>query len=134
LLLSEQVPVMNGYNSIMTNIGETSNKGIEVTLNAVTWKNDNFQWNTTANFAYNNNKITKLRADGKNDLTNAWLIGQPIRIFYDYKVIGVWQESDDIANSYQPKAKPGDAKLADINNAGLIDANDRTVMGNKISP
>ncbi|MDM1293504.1 TonB-dependent receptor [Sphingobacterium sp. N143] len=134
LLLSEQVPVMNGYNSIMTNIGETSNKGIEVTLNAVTWKNDNFQWNTTANFAYNNNKITKLRADGKNDLTNAWLIGQPIRIFYDYKVIGVWQESDDIANSYQPKAKPGDAKLADINNDGLIDANDRTVMGNKISP
>ncbi|WP_104383906.1 TonB-dependent receptor [Sphingobacterium sp. HMA12] len=134
LLLSEQVPVMNGYNTILNNIGETSNKGFEVTLNAVNIKNDNFQWNTTVNFAYNNNKITKLRADGKDDLTNAWLIGKPIRIFYDYKVIGVWQEGDDIANSYQPKAKPGDAKLADLNNDGKIDANDRTVMGNKISP
>ncbi|GAA4183098.1 TonB-dependent receptor [Sphingobacterium ginsenosidimutans] len=134
LLLSEQVPVMNGYNTILNNIGETSNKGFEVTLNAVPIKNDNFQWNTTANFAYNNNKITKLRADGKDDLTNAWLIGKPIRIFYDYKVIGVWQEGDDIANSYQPKAKAGDAKLADLNNDGKIDANDRTVMGNKISP
>ncbi|WP_454881725.1 SusC/RagA family TonB-linked outer membrane protein [Sphingobacterium detergens] len=134
LLLSEQVPVMNGYNTILNNIGETSNKGFEVTLNAVPIRNDNFQWNTTANFAYNNNKITKLRADGKDDLTNAWLIGKPIRIFYDYKVIGVWQEGDDIANSYQPKAKAGDAKLADLNNDGKIDANDRTVMGNKISP
>lgn len=134
LLLSEQVPVMNGYNTILTNIGETSNKGLEVTLNAVPVKNDNFQWNTTATFAYNNNKITKLRADGKDDLTNAWLIGKPIRIFYDYKVIGVWQEGEDIANSYQPKAKPGDAKLADLNNDGKIDASDRTMMGNKISP
>ncbi|MDF2517566.1 MAG: SusC/RagA family TonB-linked outer membrane protein [Sphingobacterium sp.] len=134
LLLSEQVPVMNGYNTILNNIGETSNKGFEITLNAVNVKNDNFQWNTTANFAYNNNKITKLRADGKDDLTNAWLIGKPIRIFYDYKVIGVWQEGEDIANSYQPKAKPGDAKLADLNNDGKIDASDRTVMGNKISP
>lgn len=134
LLLSEQVPVMNGYNTVLNNIGETSNKGIEVTLNAVPLTNDNFQWNTTLNFAYNNNKITKLRADGKNDLTNAWLIGKPIRVFYDYKVIGVWQEGDDIANSYQPKAKAGDAKLADLNNDGKIDANDRTVIGNKISP
>lgn len=134
LLLSEQVPVMNGYNTILNNIGETSNKGYEVTLNALNIKNDNFQWNTTVNFAYNNNKITKLRSDGKDDLTNAWLIGKPIRIFYDYKVIGVWQEGEDIANSYQPKAKPGDAKLADLNNDGKIDASDRTVMGNKISP
>jgi len=115
LLLSEQVPVMNGYNTILTNIGETSNKGIEVTLNAIPVKNDNFQWNVNTTFAYNNNKITKLRADGKNDLTNAWLIGKPIRIF-------------------QPKAKPGDAKLADLNNDGKIDASDRTMMGNKISP
>ncbi|MGJ1497278.1 SusC/RagA family TonB-linked outer membrane protein [Sphingobacterium spiritivorum] len=132
LLMSRQVPVMNGYNTIMSNIGQTENVGIEVGLNTKNIVKDDFTWSSSINFAYNKNKIVELRGDGKDDLTNAWLIGQPIRVFYDYKVIGVWQKEDDIANSHQPAAKPGDAKLADINGDGKITAADRTVMGNKV--
>jgi TonB-linked SusC/RagA family outer membrane protein len=132
LLMSRQVPVMNGYNTIMSNIGQTSNVGIEVGLNTKNIIKENFTWSSSLNFAWNRNKIVDLRGDGKDDLTNAWLIGQPIRIFYDYKVIGIWQEGDDIKGSHQPNAKPGDAKLEDINGDGKISAADRTMMGNKV--
>lgn len=132
LLMSRQVPVMNGYNTIMSNIGITENIGVETGLNTRNIVKDNFSWSTSVTFAWNKNKIVELRGDGKDDLTNAWLIGQPIRVFYDYKVIGVWQEGDDIKNSHQPNAKPGDAKLADINGDNKISAADRTVMGKKL--
>lgn len=132
LLMSRQVPVMNGYNTIMSNIGITENIGIETGINSRNIVKDNFSWSSSLTFAWNKNKIVELRGDGKDDLSNAWLIGQPIRIFYDYKVIGVWQEGDDIINSHQPNAKPGDAKLADINGDNKINAEDRTVMGKKL--
>ncbi|ANH79733.1 SusC/RagA family TonB-linked outer membrane protein [Niabella ginsenosidivorans] len=132
LLLSRQVPVMNGYNSIWDNVGKTQNTGIELALSSRNIVHEDFSWNTDLTFAYNKNKILELRGDGKNDLTNAWLIGEPIRVFYDYNVIGVWQESDDIKNSWQPNAKPGDAKLEDVNHDGKITADDRKVIGSKM--
>lgn len=132
LLLNQQVPVMNGYNNIMSNIGKTSNFGIEAAINTRNIEKNDFKWNSTLTFAYNKNKIVELRGDGKDDLTNAWLIGQPIRVFYDYKVVGYWTENDDIVNSHQPTAKPGNAKLADLDGDGKITAADRTVMGNKL--
>lgn len=132
LLMSRQVPVMNGYSTILSNIGQTSNVGIEVGLNTKNIVKEDFRWSSSINFSWNKNKIVDLRGDGKDDLTNAWLIGQPIRIFYDYKVVGIWQKEDDISQSHQPNAKPGDAKLADMNGDGKITAADRTMMGNKV--
>lgn len=132
LLLNRQVPVMNGFNSVWDNVGKTQNLGIELTLNSENIRREHFSWNTDLAFAYNKNKIVELRGDGKDDLTNAWLIGQPIRVFYDYNVIGVWQASDDIKNSWQPNAKPGDAKLEDVDGNGQITAADRKVIGSKI--
>lgn len=131
LLMSRQVPVMNGYNTIVSNIGKTKNMGVEVNLNTQNIVKKDFQWNSNITFAYNDNKIVELAGDGKDNLSSGYLIGQPIRIFYDYKVIGIWQENDDISNSWQPNAKPGDAKLADLDGDGKITSADRTVMGTK---
>lgn len=132
LLMSQQVPIMNGYNTIMSNIGKTENTGIEIALNSLNIQKGDFSWGSNLTFGYNKNKIRELRGDGRDDLANAWLIGHPIRVFYDYKVIGIWKEGDDIANSHQPSAKPGDAILADIDGDGKISASDRTVIGNKL--
>lgn len=132
LLMSRQVPVMNGYNTIISNVGKTKNMGIEVNLNAQNIIKTDFKWSSNVAFAYNNNEIVELSGDGKSNLSSALIIGEPIRVFYDYKVIGIWQQGDDIANSYQPNAKPGNAKLADLDGDGKITANDRAVMGTKI--
>ncbi|WP_294185800.1 TonB-dependent receptor [uncultured Sphingobacterium sp.] len=128
LLMTRTVPIMNGYNRIWDNIGATQNKGIEVTLNSANVKGENFQWNTTAVFSLNRDKIVELRGDGIDDIANNWFIGQPLRVFYDYKMIGVWQNGETITVD---GAAPGAAKLYDRDGNGKIETSDRVVIGSK---
>ncbi|MNI25523.1 hypothetical protein D3C73_791750 [compost metagenome] len=91
-------------------------------------KGENFQWNTTAVFSLNRDKIVELRGDGIDDIANNWFIGKPLRVFYDYKMIGVWQNGETITVD---GAAPGAAKLYDRDGNGKIEASDRVVIGSK---
>ncbi|RMA73128.1 SusC/RagA family TonB-linked outer membrane protein [Flavobacterium weaverense] len=138
LLVRRSIPVMGGYKSILTNIGEVNNKGIEVLLNTTNIKTDKFEWSSSLNFSYNSNKIVKLfgtdlNNDGKEDdsVANSWFIGKPINSFYDYKFNGIYQEGDqDIPNG----SKPGFVRVKDINGDGKITPDDRTVVGSGNNP
>lgn len=144
LLMSRQVPIMNGFSSIMDNIGKTRNKGIEIALNSINISNRDFTWSTNVNFSLNRDKIIDLRGDGKDDISNNWFIGQPLRVYYDYNVVGVYQENDPRWDASSKKflnadgkeiqkgAKPGSAMLEDVNNDGVIDAKDKKVIGSKL--
>lgn len=149
LLMSRSVPVMNGFESIMDNIGQTRNKGVEISLNSVNIQNNDFTWTTNLNFFLNRDEIVELRGDGKDDITNKWFIGEPLRVFYDYNVVGIWQYDDPcyvkkevdgkiIEGFYNEKgeeiqkgAKPGSARLEDVNGDGKISAPDKKVIGSK---
>lgn len=154
LLMSRKVPVMNGFSSIMDNIGQTRNKGVEINLNSVNIQTPDFTWNTNLNFFLNRDKIVDLRGDGKDDIDNKWFIGEPLRVFYDYNVVGVWQYDDpgykaekivgsdgkvtikegfynEEGKEIQAGAKPGSAKLEDVNGDGLITAADKKIIGSK---
>lgn len=149
LLMSRSVPVMNGFESIMDNIGQTRNKGVEISLNSVNIQNNDFTWTTNLNFFLNRDEIVELRGDGKDDITNKWFIGEPLRVFYDYNVVGIWQYDDPhyvkkevdgkiIEGFYNEKgeeiqkgAKPGSARLEDVNGDGKISAADKKVIGSK---
>lgn len=139
LLMKRTVPIMNGYKSIWDNIGETENKGIEATLNTINIQTRDFQWRTSVSFSLNRDKIVELRGDGKDDINNKWFIGSPLSIFYDFNVIGIWQEGDEftftndkgVTVAHQNGAKPGDAKLEDVNGDGIISDDDKKVIGNK---
>ena len=136
LLMSRTVPIMNGYNSIMDNVGETRNTGVELALNSVNIENKDFRWSSSFNFALNRDKIIELRGDGKDDITNKWFIGEPIKVYYDYKVVGTWQEGDNFLNAdgkeIQKGAKPGHAKLEDVDGDGSITAKDKQIIGSKL--
>lgn len=136
LLMSRTVPIMNGYNSIMDNVGETRNTGIELALNSVNMENKDFRWSTSYNFSLNRDKIIELRGDGKDDITNKWFIGEPVKVYYDYNVIGTWQEDDNFLNAdgkeIQKGAKPGHAKLEDVDGDGTITAKDKKIIGSKL--
>lgn len=136
LLMSRTVPIMNGYNSIMDNVGETRNTGIELALNSVNMENKDFRWNTSYNFSLNRDKIIELRGDGKDDITNKWFIGEPVKVYYDYNVVGTWQENDNFLNAdgkeIQKGAKPGHAKLEDVDGDGTITAKDKKIIGSKL--
>lgn len=139
LLMSRTVPIMNGFSKIMDNVGQTRNKGVEVTLNTVNIRNKDWEWKTGINFSLNRDKIIELRGDGKDDITNKWFIGKPLRVFYDYVVDGIWQEGDQYTfitpegkeEEIQKGAKPGYAKLKDLNKDGQINAEDKTIIGSK---
>ena len=149
LLMSRSVPIMNGFQSIMDNIGQTRNKGVEISLNSVNIQNNDFTWTTNLNFFLNRDEIVELRGDGKDDITNKWFIGEPLRVFYDYNVVGIWQYDDPcyvkkevdgkiIEGFYNEKgeeiqkgAKPGSARLEDVNGDGKISAADKKVIGSK---
>lgn len=143
LLMSRTVPYMNGYKSIMDNIGKTRNVGIEVALNSINIQTPNFTWKTGVNFSLNRDKIIDLRGDGKDDVANSWFIGEPVRSYYDYNVIGTWQINDAAwdgtskkylnaeGKEIQAGAIPGSAKLEDVDGNGVINAQDKKIIGSK---
>ncbi len=140
LLMTRTVPIMNGYSKIWDNIGQTQNKGIEITLNTVNIKKQGFVWSTDLNFSLNRDKIVELRGDQIDDITNKWFIGKPLSVFYDYNVIGLWQQGDEyfytdangVQKNIQAGATPGAAKVEDVDKNGYIDANDKKIIGSKM--
>lgn len=132
LLLLRSIPLVTGYTQVFDNLGETSNKGIELTLTTRNIETRDFGWETTVVFAANKNKIVDLYGDKKDDLGNRWFIGHPINVVYDYKMEGVWQEDEISAGLHKkqdPTAKAGDLKFADLNEDGQITAEDKTILG-----
>lgn len=138
LLLDKAIPQINGASSIRQNIGKTSNKGIELQISSVNIKNNKFSWTTDFNISHTRNKIIDIGLYDENgnptdNIANSWFIGEPIGVIYSYVFDGIWQESDDIANSYMPEAKPGDIKIKDTNEDGKITPDDKQIIG-KNSP
>ena len=137
LLMTRTVPIMNGYSKIWDNIGATENKGIELSINSVNIRKANFTWSTDLTFFLNRDKIVELRGDGKDDVNNKWFIGQPLSVYYDYNMIGIWQDGeeftfvDDEGNTqtHQKGAVPGSAKLEDVDGNGIINSDDRKIIG-----
>ena len=138
LLVRQTIPVMTGYSSILTNIGQVDNKGIELSLGSTNIETDNFRWTTNASFTYNKNEIvhlfgSDLNGDGveDNDIANSWFIGKPITSYYDYVFDGIYQQGDsDIPQGTQP----GFVRVKDLNGDGKINSDDRTVVGSGGSP
>lgn len=73
LLVPSDIPGYTGYTKIMTNVGQTSNRGIELSLNAYIVETKDFSLNATFNIGHNKNKIDKL-ASGEKEwiLSSGW--------------------------------------------------------------
>ncbi len=95
MLLAVPTPSPSGTTSVLGNVGEMENKGVEISLNSTNVVTRNFKWTTSINAARNKNKMLKLDGQQKEILpsdarySNAVIIGQPIGIFYGVKYAGV---------------------------------------------
>ncbi len=132
MLLLQRLPRLTGFADVWTNIGEVENTGIDLTINSYNIVRKDFSWSSALVFATNKNKIVDVYGDGKDDLGNRWFIGHPVGVIYDYTKVGIWQE-DEIASEankgWDDPALAGDLKLADLNDDGKIDDNDRSILG-----
>ncbi|RVT79761.1 SusC/RagA family TonB-linked outer membrane protein [Flavobacterium sufflavum] len=143
MIMSQRLPTFTGFESIVTNLGEVENRGVELSLSSVNMKQPNFEWRTSAAFSYNKNKINKLYgsmetildANGNvigqkelDDKTNGWFIGKAISEIWNYRVAGIWQK-DEAAAAAVVSQRPGDPKIA--NNYTADDVNGKPVYNDK---
>ncbi|MBC7827439.1 MAG: SusC/RagA family TonB-linked outer membrane protein [Chitinophagaceae bacterium] len=142
LLILRALPSVIGFDNVLSNLGEVQNKGFEITLSSINITRKNFEWRTTINFWQNRNEIKHLYgpvnlldANGKvigqvenDDIANKWFIGHDLDEVWDQRVLGVWQESER-AEALKYKVEPGDFKLEDSNNDGVLNDLDRQFLG-----
>ncbi|THU34053.1 TonB-dependent receptor [Niastella caeni] len=106
LLLPQTLPPTSGIpNAIVTNVGKTENRGIEIhinTTNIQAQSRKGFNWTSDFNFFINRGKITQLAGGATKDVANGWFVGQPLDVYYDYKRLGIWQNTS--ADSAAAKA------------------------------
>lgn len=131
------IPVMTGFSSMLSSMGEVKNRGIEVTVRSINMQNRDFNWTTGVTFWLNRDKLVHLYGedldgDGKedDDIGNKLFIGKSIHSIFGYKQVGIVQTND---TKYMEAngVSAGTPKYADINNDGVIDEKDRTIAGNK---
>ncbi|NGM63308.1 TonB-dependent receptor [Sphingobacterium sp. SGG-5] len=159
LLLNANIPYTTGFATAYKNIGKVQNQGLEFTLNTTNIRNKDFQWTSSFNISFNNNKVLALAESEDNMLTPmAWdsgyngvplyitEIGRPISMFYGYIWDGVYtlNDFDEIGGNYVLKAnvpdngaartsiRPGNIKFKDINGDGVIDSKDATILGDGV--
>lgn len=141
LLLRQAALAFTGVPQTWNNIGSLQNNGIEFEISSNNFRSKNFEWKTSANISHNENKILELGSESQllnqGERTELYLnkVGAPLIQFLGYKTDGVWISQTQIAESKLTSALsnvfvPGGLKLVDINNDGILDINDRTVIGN----
>jgi TonB-linked SusC/RagA family outer membrane protein len=129
LLMERQLPFTTGYGSVLENVGETRNTGIELSLSTVNINRpDGLTWTTDISWTRNRNEIVSLFGDREDDIGNAWFIGHPIDVYYDHVFDGIWQshEAEEAAGYGQ---EPGDIKVVDRTGDGQISGDDRDIIG-----
>lgn len=115
ILMQLSLPGTSGIASpYWQNIGETSNKGWELSLKGIIFENKNgWSWDVGFNIYGNRNRIEALAGDQKRDTGNSWFEGEAIDAIYDYKKVGIFQKGEEaVAAAMYPGAKPGDIKVA----------------------
>ncbi|MFD2036967.1 SusC/RagA family TonB-linked outer membrane protein [Belliella marina] len=129
--------IMTGHTGVFENIGNATNRGIELSLNSVNFDNGNFRWTSSLNFASNRNRITKLTGQTDEILFGVQAgsyihrVGESIGSIYTWVFDGIWQ-LDELEQAQAVGQLPGQVKVKDINNDGVIDANDRDIIGNNL--
>ncbi len=106
ILMTRDLPPVMGYSSIWYNIGKMKNQGIEISLSSVNIDRRGFRWSTDLNWSTNKEEIVEL-VNGKEDMVGSgWFIGQPLQVFRNYEVDGLWQNTpDDLAEIAKWAAK-----------------------------
>lgn len=155
LLLEASLPLVSGYYSATKNIGKVRNDGLELSLSTVNVQTKDFTWTSDFNIAFNKNEVLEL-AENQLSLTTAARfdqnynsqpsyiakVGLPMGMMYGYGLEGTYKYDDFVksGNSYTLKdnvpyfsseanTQPGMPKYKDVNGDGIIDTNDRTIIG-----
>jgi len=142
LLYNTPLPSSSSFNSILQNTGEMRNEGFELMIESRNLVEE-FKWNTSFNISTYKNKITKLYGDidqiivseliswgemqGANN-SNILKVGEPLGLLWGYTWDGVYRTEQEAAESGQPGAHLGGLKLKDLNEDGIVNEDDKSII------
>ena len=140
MLVKASIPITAEFEdttTTYTNAGKVRNQGIEMSLHTINLTGE-LGWETNLTATYNKNKIKDLNSDVPyyiNQINNSYVTmlakDYPINVFYGYVTDGIFQNQSEVnTHAVQPGAEPGDIRFRDLNNDGVINDSDRTVIGN----
>lgn len=138
-LFDKPLPSSIGFANVKVNAGKVRNSGIDFMINSINFDKRDFGWETSLNLSLLKNRVKELPDFIPELITGSMAsfisnyeitrVGDPIYSYYGYEVEGIFQKGDDIANSAQPNAKPGDLKFKNQNDDNAITSDDRVVLG-----
>ncbi|MFT7588198.1 MAG: TonB-linked SusC/RagA family outer membrane protein, partial [Limisphaerales bacterium] len=134
------IPTIVGLEPSVTNVGDVSNKGIEIEAE-YRKRTGKLTFDIGGNISFVKNEVTNLGVGG--DAINSGNVqsasstvaltdvGSPIASFYGYVTDGIFQNSAEVAaHATQNGASAGDIRFVDLDGNGIIDVNDQTFIGN----
>lgn len=137
LLLYNPISSTTGFNNALINIGKVENKGIELELRSRNISTENIRWSSTFILSHNKNTLLDFAdANGQIQSVDAkraaeWinLVGNPISSFYGW-VVDREIPLEYLNNPFHPiGAQAQDVYVRDLNGDGLIDDDDKTILG-----
>ena len=154
LLRERNLALSSGYDKMWVNDGKIQNRGFEVTVDADILQTKDWQLSGTLIYSRNRNKVKDLgntlesglvtdpmtgmlfeysgnSLEQYRDYTNILAIGQPVNVFYGYKVDGIVQTLNEgidagLSGDY---ANPGEFKYMNLNGDSEISEVDKTIIG-----
>ena len=155
LLLDKVLPIITGFSSVTTNVGNLKNMGFDLSINTINVENQDFSWNSGLNIHFNKNEIVSLTGEKSpvldengspvldsngnpvleepDDTDNGWFIGEDKDVIWDYEIDGVFQigEEEEAAMFGQ---FPGDFRIVDQNGDGVLNTFDKVFQGTSNNP
>jgi TonB-linked SusC/RagA family outer membrane protein len=136
-IFTRDIPVMTGFKTIKSSMGQVNNRGIELTIRSINVATHDLQWTSGLTFWLNRNKLAHLYGDdldgdGKedDDISNSRFIGKPLGAIYGYVQDGIVQ-ADDVEYIAANGVSPGMPKYKNIDGSsdGKITVTDRDILG-----
>jgi TonB-linked SusC/RagA family outer membrane protein len=135
ILLRLPIAAIVGLTAPVQNAGVIENVGWEA---AVNWRDQRggVTYNVGFNFSDNRNTVVDLAGTGPY-ISGLWITqeGLPLGTMWGYEAMGLFRDQADVnshATQPSPLTGPGDIKFRDQNGDGVIDADDRVVIGNEL--
>jgi hypothetical protein len=157
LLITATIPASSGYSTQWQNIGQTSNKGLEIVLNGVIFEKKDFKLSALFNIAFNRNRIDKLGDAKRWEQSSYWTAdkgptgdylieeGGKVGLMYGYETEGMYSLNDFYYNNStytlkegvsdnrallgQGKFWPGTLKLKNQDDNLIVNAKDKVLIG-----
>ena len=146
LLMSLAVAAQTGYTSRWTNIGSTSNKGIELSVESHNIVRPKFHWSTTLTLSHNEQKVDDIGSEdfisaynspGNNPyMMYGYVKGYPLNSLWGFKYGGTWKSAEEreenaVTKTYvSPANTDGGPRYYDTNHDGVLSREDLIYQGN----